>query len=85
MTMEWISVKDRLPQAYDYVLIYAKRPGTGEPCPVGIARHDSTTWEPLESLIGAYSDVEWEYDIDEITHWMPLPAPPIILDESTSQ
>ncbi len=25
---------------------------------------------------GAYLDIEYHIDIDEITHWMPLPDPP---------
>jgi len=70
----WISVKDRLPPAYDYVLVYA---GNSIPCPIGIARNDETAWQPLDSFIGAcFGDVSFEYDSEDITHWMPLPNPP---------
>ena len=72
--MEWISVKDHFPQPYDYVLVYA---GDGSPCPIGIARYDETEWQPLDSFIGAcFGDVGFEYDSEDITHWMPLPNPP---------
>ncbi len=71
---DWISVKDKWPQAYDYVLVYA---GDGAPCPMGIARYDDNNWQPLDSFIGAcFGDVSFEYDSEDITHWMPLPSPP---------
>ena len=35
--MEWISVKDRLPENGEYVLVYSDNPGTGEPKPIAIA------------------------------------------------
>jgi len=76
---EWISVKDRLPYLYDFVLVFADNKGTNEPRPVAIARlvHEYDVWELLGNLcVGAYHDIEYSMDRWEITHWMPLPPPP---------
>ena len=77
---EWISVTVRLPDPYEYVLVYAKMKGTGEPCPISIARQYASTWEMLshedQSNAVACGDLTWYMSEDEITHWMPLPSPP---------
>ena len=78
--MEWISVEDSLPEEYVYVLVFAKSPGTNEPCPIGIARHNGQQWESLmENWIGAWSDICWDYRPEHITHWIPLPSPPKVI------
>lgn len=58
--MEWISVKDRLPDADDVVLAVAANTGD-----MGIAQHCGN------GIFLDYGDV-WE----EVTHWMPLPELP---------
>jgi len=77
--MEWISVKDRLPDPYQYVLVFSKKQG-GEPSPLSIARQFKTIWEMMstedESNAVACGDLTWYMDAHEITHWMPLPKPP---------
>lgn len=55
--------------------------GTNEPCPIAIARSTTTEWEfinqqPLIPNVGAYMDMEYEMEGDDITHWTPLPKPP---------
>lgn len=62
--MEWISVKDRLPNDGDYKIVY---------CVDGNRRHVSfakfqNRYKQF-NLTGARS--YWR-----VTHWMPLPAPP---------
>lgn len=78
--MEWISVKDRLPETYFFVLVYSKMPGTNEPSPITIARWNGDRWETLcneeENNACASGDLFWATDSDEITHWIPLPLPP---------
>lgn len=77
---EWISVKDRLPDMYNFVLVYAKICGTNEPCPTYIARYDGNKWRLLGEdeivAIGAFMHMEYDLDVDDITHWMPLPEAP---------
>jgi hypothetical protein len=74
---EWISVNDRLPEDYEYVLVYAKTPGTSQPCPISFARQYKRNWEMLnlssECNSVACGDMAWFMSEDEITHWMPLP------------
>ena len=63
---EWISVEDRMPEAYEWVLIYepdAEETSRSVRC--SFAR-DNGTW------YGGFSDLSAE----EVTHWMPIPEPP---------
>ena len=75
--MEWIRVKDRLPDIYDFVLVFANNIGTNEPRPIAIARivNNLGNWYFLGTCdLGAYMDIEYEIETNEITHWMPLPV-----------
>lgn len=54
---DWISIKDKLPDANQIVLIFNP--------------HDYT----LKIRICQYSN--WSHYSDRITHWQPLPEPPI--------
>jgi len=68
---KWISVKDRLPEVYDGVLV------TDGEIVTAAERHDF-----FDSGIGwtghRFGGHEWQWDFDDsfITHWMPLPEPP---------
>lgn len=59
--MEWISIKDQLPEIAEDVLIHER--GLQEPY-VG--------WRTGES----WSSYNEYMDQKDITHWMPLPKPP---------
>ena len=62
---EWISVKDRLPDAGGYVVCIAKRNPFSRFMPM-VARIEKNGWvNPMT-----------EQYISEVTHWMPLPNPP---------
>ena len=62
---EWISVKDRLPEAGEYVVCIAKRNPFSRFMPM-VARIEKNGWvNPIT-----------EQYISEVTHWMPLPYPP---------
>jgi hypothetical protein len=79
--MEWISVNDKFPEDYHYVLVYAYMNGTGEPCGISIARRYGREWEILNDQgIGFFLDSSLYISSKEITHWMPLPKRPNELD-----
>ena len=62
---EWISVKDRRPEAGGYVVCIAKRNPFSRFMPM-VARIEKNGWvNPIT-----------EQYISEVTHWMPLPQPP---------
>jgi hypothetical protein len=77
---EWISIKERLPPFYEYVLVYGQKKGN-EPSPMSIARQFKGCWEMLsdedQSNAVACGDLAWGMDTDDITHWIPLPNAPI--------
>lgn len=62
--MEWISVKDRLPNE-EMVLVSAASVDAEKPY-MSISYYDKTAGWCLVPML-------W---IDSITHWMPLPDPP---------
>lgn len=65
LVQEWISVKDRLPEAGGYVVCIAKRNPFSRFMPM-VARIEKNGWvNPIT-----------EQYISEITHWMPIPHPP---------
>ncbi len=62
---EWISVKDRLPEAGGYVVCIAKRNPFSRFMPM-VARIEKNGWvNPMT-----------EQYISEVTHWMPIQQPP---------
>jgi hypothetical protein len=77
--MDWIKIEDRLPEYYEYVLVYARKEGN-EPSPISIARQFKGVWEMMsdqdQSNAIAHGDLTWGMDAEEITHWMPLPESP---------
>lgn len=62
--MEWISVKDRLPEKGIDVLIYSK------------GRIFHAFWDCMSSLSGDWYDIQNNWIIEDVTHWMALPLPP---------
>ncbi len=57
--MEWISVKERLPETSQKVLV--------------------TDGEDLDIMryFGEYKgSPDWDHGTLDVTHWMPIPAPP---------
>lgn len=69
---EWIKVTHQLPPSYTFVLVCEKNNGTGEPCPIAVARHDGIRWDVI--MGGGWQDLIWP--IDNVTHWMPFPPLP---------
>lgn len=64
---EWISVDDRLPELYIDVLAFSV-----------YGEFDGAPLKRIEK--GSYGGMFWTdshgYDIETVTHWMPLPLPP---------
>lgn len=67
--MEWISVKDRLPEP-SYILVWAPEYQNQ----AMVAMYTET-----KDGLGFWDFDEWnDNSIEEyVTHWMPLPAPPL--------
>ncbi len=64
--MEWIKCSDRLPELYEAVLFwdnYYKGIHVGS---YGEGDDEDFIWAGEEGI----------YDLDDISHWMPLPEPP---------
>lgn len=72
--MNWISVKDRLPNEYECVLIYVCPDGLDCYVTAGYCHNDGTgnTW--WEMNIGI--DEDWVAYEREMPYWMPLPKGP---------
>ncbi len=77
--MEWISVKDRLPNNNELVIAYGKKETDSEK-DVWLVTFYKEVIEKCGDHKKNISDQYWEktngYDVDEVTHWMPLPQPP---------
>lgn len=72
IVMNWIKCSDRLPEDDKTVLAYIKNEGIyfGN---FSIKGFSDDTFGFYAATTGSS---EWFYDIDLITHWMPLPEKP---------
>ena len=61
---KWGSVKDRLPEPWEQVLIYPRYDFSESASYIGVPGKWRVTWNH-ETL-----------DADSVTHWMPIPNPP---------
>ena len=60
--MKWISVKDRLPENNDEVIV--------------IINYNNVYYRPFTSVFLVDSGFTGSDASENITHWMPLPEPP---------
>lgn len=75
---EWISVKDRLPENDDSVLVCAFTGADRQvvfeahywPYPTNAYGDQQGAWQNCDH------DGPYQLDSTTITHWMPMPAPP---------
>lgn len=78
----WISIKDRLPDPYVYVLVYHFSKGTDEPCPMSVAYYDGEKWvmfQKVQCCPNAWAMPDLGYSIsgyNDIDMWHPLPPSP---------
>lgn len=72
--MEWISVKDRLPE--NGVNVICVDHGDGLPPLVYISRYNSSNlkFERYDNRVEG--DRILQYHFGNVTHWMPFPEPP---------
>ena len=79
--MEWISVKDRLPDK-DMDVVYL-----GEVWRYGVKTYDSSgVCHFYKETAGGWFDTtpqDGDHQSTEVTHWMPLPPPPTDGEEET--
>ena len=68
---EWISVKERLPDKFDYVLCYCETT-TGEGNEFMFGAHHNDTW--WLKTCRTYATLEQPQM--RVMYWMPLPEPP---------
>lgn len=81
---EWVGVVNSLPMqmpenipTMNWVLVTSIDP----PNPIAIARFDGRVWEFLctndsWAYAASHGDCTTPFDLEDITHWMPLPKPP---------
>lgn len=62
---KWISVEERLPEAFHSVLIHMPNEA---PLP--------TVHEGYIGSDGVWRSVWYLHELEDVTHWMPLPMPP---------
>lgn len=69
--MEWISVKDELPEIESLVLIYEK----SREVPISARYRGRDRWD---EMCNCDCGDGWGmgFHQEEVTHWMPLPRPP---------
>jgi len=73
--MKWISVKERLPERYEDVLIYFKDDSTMSylrDC----NKHEDQGKCRCKLKWHAYAEDSFFYKVDRVTHWMELPKAP---------
>jgi len=66
---KWISVKKQLPKQREHVLVFDETEGVCR----GYCIDEGTSWQHYP--LGSYASDGCLFDV---THWMPLPAPPKI-------
>ena len=70
--MDWINIAIRQPGHNEEVLVTDGDIVTAAQADRQFYQDGRIRWSGW-----GFSGYEWEYDFEEITHWMPLPSPPI--------
>jgi hypothetical protein len=65
----WISVEDAFPKDDEDVLVYGEKEGIGVE-QLGFVSEDGELWFSHLGYCHGYRQ--------DVTHWMPLPAPPVV-------
>lgn len=80
--MKWISVKEQMPEFYQNVLVVIHEYGNEWRVELGNLRDDNEYKRKYARNKEKYPvQLEWmigeqEFQLADITHWMPLPLPP---------
>jgi len=65
--MEWISVKDRLPETEGHYLVYSK----------DVLELESEDVSPMiVDSFNIYEEEKWFSEYEDADYWMPIPKPP---------
>lgn len=78
---EWISCKDRMPEKRVGVLVtdgHVVTAAKWSPIELKPPREPLPWWDGHE--FGGY-EWDWDFSAASITHWMPLPSPPVQADD----
>ena len=77
-TTKWISVKDRLPENEDRVLIFPEPDfdETGRIVVAFYSKYDGGTNKVKKGNWYCYDGQGYEFELKYITHWMPQPERP---------
>jgi len=90
---DWISVKDRLPEQKEHVLVYYAGDGKSQKSSMHLlepdlddnSKEDAESWNRGVLGITGRTLYQWHgFKVDKqqfITHWMPLPKPPGVDNE----
>ena len=71
MPSEWISIEDRLPENHTPVLIKERWEDD-----IGIAYLLEHEWQEQHINHVCTGNATCNFEVPEVTHWMPLPEPP---------
>jgi hypothetical protein len=71
-TMKWIDVNKRLPETHESVLFYTKYNVIEKGFLVFEQGHKPIKWNCYNDFHG-----QQRVELKDVTHWMPLPQPPI--------
>jgi hypothetical protein len=76
---EWVSMEERLPPTQTPILICTH---DGRVTAAEFEHHQRMGWVGWSPVAFTGYDVDGEWDVDGlpwegVTHWMPLPAPPV--------
>ena len=70
--MKWIDIKDKLPKDCENVLVYMP---ILDSCTVAYLIY-SPEKQPIHYAIVDFDEYEQSIDLNDISHWMPLPKLP---------
>ena len=70
---EWISINDRLPKEGEHVLGYIHC--SKSYASVSLYVDNGNYFNPTETWWIVLDDID-QIEIDDVSHWMPLPTPP---------
>lgn len=78
--MNWISVDERMPDLFQWVIVCDSPKGAGEPRCINIYRWNGLEWERInddDDDSPTFSDLIYIMPKELVTYWMPLPKAPI--------
>lgn len=78
-SIEWIPIKEKIPEEYLWVLVLAMNNESSQPCPISFAMLRDDEWYFLNEGFNnavVHGDSWSDMMTSDITHWMALPDLP---------